>query len=54
LLEAVLQYSRELGLDEVQGYLGSDDWKHNPDLPNWYRKHGFVVSESGQISRKLR
>ena len=53
LLLAVLQYARERGMHEVRGRLGPLDWKRNPNLPNWYRKHGFSVSESGEISRRI-
>lgn len=54
VLLAVIQYAREHGMDEVKGQIGHLDWKDNPALPNWYRKHGFSVSESGDISLKLR
>jgi len=53
LLLALLQYARDRGLHEVQGYLGPHDWKRNPALPDWYREHGFSVSESGKISFKF-
>lgn len=54
LLLAVLQYAREHAIHEVKGRIVRDDQIHNPGLANWYRKHGFSVSESSEILLKLR
>lgn len=54
LLLTVLQYAREREMNEIHGQIVQLDLDRNPDLPNWYRKHGFSVSESGKISLRLR
>ena len=54
LLLAILQYAREIGITEIEGQISALDWSRNPRLPEWYRKHGFSVSDSGKISLRFR
>ena len=47
LLKYALQHLKDEGCEKVEGKIVERDFKKNPWLPDWYRKHGFNVSESG-------
>lgn len=47
LLKFIIATASQRGLLEINGSLSQHDLMQNPNLANWYRRHGFDVSEGG-------
>ncbi|MGD0778828.1 MAG: GNAT family N-acetyltransferase [Candidatus Solibacter sp.] len=59
LLQIVIERARRRNLSRIAGNLFPRDLSARPDLPTWYRNHGFEVDlatdgASGKISLDLR
>ena len=46
LLETIIQWTRQEGLESIVGYLAEFDVKEYPDLHLWYERHGFKYEET--------
>lgn len=49
LLARVFDVARRNGFQRVCGDIAPIDLKANPELPDWYRRQGFVVERGGQF-----
>ncbi len=43
LLQSAIREARKRGARRIDGYLIQTDLDENPNLINWYRKHGFQI-----------
>lgn len=48
LLNRVKQFAQDSGKTAIIGYIGIIDYQENKSLPDWYRHHGFVVTQPAQ------
>jgi len=48
----LVNYARSKSVKRIEGKISVQDYKENPDLPEWYRRRGFtvVLSESPQVA----
>ncbi|NOT96638.1 MAG: hypothetical protein HOP00_10065 [Nitrospira sp.] len=46
--------ARSAGFHRLEGWISDVDTKYNPDLPDWYRRRGFIVTNGpGQYPHQV-
>jgi hypothetical protein len=43
-LKFIVKYAKEKGVKKIHGLIVPKDLDANPNLPKWYKQHGFIVN----------
>lgn len=50
IIDFLVNYARANSIIRIEGEVKPHDFKDNPDLPDWYRRRGFIVTASDKKS----
>lgn len=53
MLNFIIESARAMGVSEINGWITGDDREATPYLPEFYRKHGFMVKDDMRFFQVL-